>query len=229
MKDLALQSGVPASTIKHYLREGLLPEPEVRTSKNMAYYNADIIPRIKLIKQLQKTRYLPLQTIKQLLDGVVAPEKDDSFLTGLTVALHNVDLSQEEASQEQLIADGMKKEEFEWLKDRGLLNPVRGKGKKTIYSGDDLALCRTLSRARQAGLRADMLPHTIIEPYVEALTELLQTELQMFRTGVMSRADQDSQALIQAATALSESLILILRRKLLVPVLKSVLESNQKD
>ena len=37
MSELAEASGVSAGTIKHYLREGLLPEP-VRTSRNMAYY-----------------------------------------------------------------------------------------------------------------------------------------------------------------------------------------------
>ena len=36
MSELAEASGVSAGTIKHYLREGLLPEP-VRTSRNMAY------------------------------------------------------------------------------------------------------------------------------------------------------------------------------------------------
>ena len=34
MGELAEASGVPAPTIKHYLREGLLPEP-VKTSRNM--------------------------------------------------------------------------------------------------------------------------------------------------------------------------------------------------
>jgi DNA-binding transcriptional MerR regulator len=40
MGELAEASGVSAATIKHYLREGLLPEP-VKTSRNMAYYPAD--------------------------------------------------------------------------------------------------------------------------------------------------------------------------------------------
>ena len=35
MSGLVEASGVPAPTIKHYLREGLLPEP-VKTSRNMA-------------------------------------------------------------------------------------------------------------------------------------------------------------------------------------------------
>jgi DNA-binding transcriptional MerR regulator len=67
MGELARASGVSAATIKHYLREGLLPEP-VKTSRNMAYYPADFVERIRMIKQLQEERYMPLRVIKDLLD-----------------------------------------------------------------------------------------------------------------------------------------------------------------
>src|SRR5690349_17372613 len=70
MSILARRSGVPAATIKHYLREGLLPPPAIRSSKNMALYDAQTIPRIKAIKELQRKRYLPLRVIKQLLAGL---------------------------------------------------------------------------------------------------------------------------------------------------------------
>src|SRR4051794_41352407 len=68
MGELAEASGVPAPTIKHYLREGLLPEP-VRTSRNMAYYPPEFVDRIKLIKQLQEERFMPLRAIKHVIDG----------------------------------------------------------------------------------------------------------------------------------------------------------------
>src|SRR3954447_1531713 len=67
MGELARASGVSAATIKHYLREGLLPEP-VKTSRNMAYYPADFVERIRMIKQLQEERYMPLRVIKDLLE-----------------------------------------------------------------------------------------------------------------------------------------------------------------
>ena len=60
-------AGVSAATIKHYLREGLLPEP-VKTSRNMAYYPTEFVDRIKMIKQLQEERYMPLRVIKDLLE-----------------------------------------------------------------------------------------------------------------------------------------------------------------
>src|SRR5215208_4043854 len=67
MGELAEASGVPAPTIKHYLREGLLPEP-VKTSRNMAYYPPEFVDRIRLIKQLQEERFMPLKVIKSMLD-----------------------------------------------------------------------------------------------------------------------------------------------------------------
>jgi len=67
MGQLAEASGVPAATIKHYLREGLLPEP-VKTSRNMAYYPPEFVDRIRLIKQLQEERFMPLRVIRSMLD-----------------------------------------------------------------------------------------------------------------------------------------------------------------
>jgi len=68
MSELADASGVSAGTIKHYLREGLLgDEGVVRTSRNMAWYPPEYVDRIRLIKQLQEERFLPLRLIKEVL------------------------------------------------------------------------------------------------------------------------------------------------------------------
>jgi DNA-binding transcriptional MerR regulator len=66
MGELANASGVSAGTIKHYLREGLLPEP-VRTSRNMAYYAPESVDRIRTIKRLQEERFMPLGRIREVL------------------------------------------------------------------------------------------------------------------------------------------------------------------
>src|SRR5678809_1285309 len=68
MAELSRRSSVPAPTIKHYIREGLLPGPEVRTSRNMAYYDAQLAARIRVIKSLQAERFLPLRVIGELLE-----------------------------------------------------------------------------------------------------------------------------------------------------------------
>src|SRR6266566_4600277 len=67
ISELSERSGVPVATIHHYLREGLLPAP-VKTSRNMAYYPPEFVDRLRLIKQLQEERFMPLRVIRELLD-----------------------------------------------------------------------------------------------------------------------------------------------------------------
>ncbi|MFZ5569952.1 MAG: MerR family transcriptional regulator [Thermodesulfobacteriota bacterium] len=66
MKELAEITGVSGGTIRYYIHQGVLPHP-VKTHKNMAYYDESYIERIRVIKELQKTRFLPLDIIKTLL------------------------------------------------------------------------------------------------------------------------------------------------------------------
>jgi len=66
MSDLVRLTGASKQTIHYYLKEGLLLPP-VRTSKNMAYYDASTVDDIRFIKDLQENRYLPLAVIKDIL------------------------------------------------------------------------------------------------------------------------------------------------------------------
>lgn len=67
MKALMEATGVSKATIVHYLKEGLLPAP-VRTTRNMAYYDASCVERILFIKKMQAHHRLPLSQIKLILD-----------------------------------------------------------------------------------------------------------------------------------------------------------------
>ena len=66
MKELVEETGVPKSTILHYLNQGLLPEPQ-KTSPNMAYYDPACVGRIQYIQHLQRRHRLSLSEIKQVL------------------------------------------------------------------------------------------------------------------------------------------------------------------
>jgi DNA-binding transcriptional MerR regulator len=68
ISELADRADVPVATVRHYLREGLLPEP-VKTSRNMAYYPPEFADRIRLIKRLQEERFMPLKVIRQALES----------------------------------------------------------------------------------------------------------------------------------------------------------------
>jgi DNA-binding transcriptional MerR regulator len=66
MNELVKETGVPKSTILHYLNQGLLPEPQ-KTSPNMAYYDPACVGRIQYIQHLQHRHRLSLSEIKQVL------------------------------------------------------------------------------------------------------------------------------------------------------------------
>jgi DNA-binding transcriptional MerR regulator len=222
---LARMSGVPAATIKHYVREGLLPEP-ARTSRNMAYYDVSLVPRIKRIKDLQRTRFLPLKVIKQVLDEAELPSSDETVAASIARVLEQTGQGGEARTRDEILRGGMPAEQLEWLESMRVVVAVPGSDPKA-YAGDDLEILRVLGAARKAGLTSDMLPLTILGEYAQALSALVRAELRLFREGVMPRAAEELPALTEAATTLSERLVVLLRRKMLVPTLRALV-SEQK-
>jgi DNA-binding transcriptional MerR regulator len=151
MRELAAASGVPAATIKHYLREGLLPEP-VKTSRNMAYYPPEFVERIKLIKQLQEERYLPLKAIKEVLDS-----QERSRTSAAEVRKRY----------------GVPKEVLDRLAEIGVLTPnSRG------YTPSDVAIIEAISRFRAGGYD-EQIGFTVYDTlrYKAALEELVRQEV----------------------------------------------------
>src|SRR2546430_5410292 len=146
MGELSEASGVSAPTIKHYLREGLLPEP-VKTSRNMAYYPPEFVDRIRLIKQLQEERFMPLRVIKSMLDA--QPERARALVELEDRILEHA-LSGEERSR--VTAAELRKrydlpqEVLDRLAELGVLTPSsRG------YSSSDVAIVEAISRFRAGG------------------------------------------------------------------------------
>src|SRR3970040_186105 len=83
ISELAPRAGAENSKIQHYLREGLLPTPAERPHRNMHYYSADLIGRIKLIRELQARRNFPLAKIRQMLeDEQIADEGSIEHIRG---------------------------------------------------------------------------------------------------------------------------------------------------
>lgn len=223
---LARRSGVPTATIKHYLREGLLPGPAKRTARNMAYYDARLVDRVRVIKKLQHDHFLPLGVIRDLLDGSRKP--DDRVTAEAIAAVLSRSAGGESRTRAQLIQSGVQAQDLDALTALGLLAP-EGEGDAARYSGDDLELLRTLGAARREGIRPEMLPTEILHDYVRSIRELVRAELCLFRAGVVPRAGADLEKLTEVATTLSERLVVLIRRRLLLPILAELVrEESQK-
>jgi DNA-binding transcriptional MerR regulator len=172
MRELAAASGVPAATIKHYLREGLLPEP-VKTSRNMAYYPPEFVERIKLIKRLQEERFLPLKAIKNVLE-----EDPDRARAMLELGDQILDRALAGERSRTSAAEvrkryGVPKEVLDRLAELGVLTPnSRG------YSPSDVTIIEAISRFRAGGYD-EQIGFTVYDTlrYKAALEELVRQEV----------------------------------------------------
>ncbi|WP_434592162.1 MerR family transcriptional regulator [Streptomyces sp. A5-4] len=84
ISELGRRSGVPITTIKHYLREGLLP-PGRATSATQAEYGEPHLRRLRLVRALIGVRGLSVDTTKELLRAVSENETDTHQLLGLVL------------------------------------------------------------------------------------------------------------------------------------------------
>lgn len=222
--ELAKRSGVPIATLKHYLREGLIA-PSRRSGRTMSWYDPALATKIKTIKELQKRQYLPLDVIRESMDRDLEAPDDLAAADAIArvLARHG---GRRARSREELVARGASERELDVLAAMGLAvkSPIDDK-----YRGDDLAVLSTLGAARRAGISAEMLPFEIINDYLAALRALTAVELRLFREGVIRRAKPgDLVRLTTAATRLSERLVVLVRRKLLLPTLQRLIEEEAR-
>jgi len=220
--ELARSSGVPIATLKHYIREGLI-KPARRTGRTMSWYEPSAVARVRAIKDLQQEQFLPLDVIRDSLAGDAAATDDLTAAATIAKVLER-HTGPKTRTRDELIERGVSPKELDWLAAAGLARPAAD-GR---YRGDDLVLLATLGAARKAGITPEMLPFSILGEYVVALRALIEIELRLFREGVLPRAKkEDVSRVTTAATELSERLVIVMRRKLLLPVLERQMEEDR--
>ena len=147
ISELAERAEVPVATVRHYLREGLLPEP-MRTSRNMAYYPPEFVERIRLIKQLQEERFMPLRVIGELLDAADGDVERLRSLADSGDALVAVALGADQRTPEDELLRRFEIPEraLRRLSELGVLSPS-----EEGYSQADVRIVEAVARFRQAG------------------------------------------------------------------------------
>ncbi|OEJ39829.1 transcriptional regulator [Streptomyces agglomeratus] len=84
ISELSRRGGVPVTTVKHYLREGLLP-PGRPTSATQAEYGETHIRRLRLIRALIGVRGLSVGATREVLKAVSEHETDPHQVLGLVL------------------------------------------------------------------------------------------------------------------------------------------------
>ena len=134
------QSGVPASTIRYYVKEGLLHVP-VKVNKKMSYYDESCIERLKTIQKLQEKRF-PLSSIKNILDRVaqgISLEEAES-LEDLVFGLPIGEADQLLDREAYLEITGLTREELEEVERVGLLMPFISEKGQARYDPEDVMM-----------------------------------------------------------------------------------------
>jgi DNA-binding transcriptional MerR regulator len=195
MSELATASGVSAGTIKHYLREGLLPEP-VRTSRNMAYYPPDFVERIRTIKRLQEERFMPLRLIREVLEQAERPR------TPRRQVLERYDLPANVLDR---------------LAEIGVLTPTRAG-----YDADDLRIVEAIVRFRAGGYD-EALGFTVYDTlrYRDALAPLVEEEVRVLLERVAGEvAPERAAEIIRSGSEPLRELIGAMHSKMLLDALE---------
>lgn len=78
MADLRRRTGIPATTVHHYVRLGLLPPPR-RPARNRFIYGEQHVQRLRLIRLLRRRRGLPLEAIRRVLPELAELQRDQAF------------------------------------------------------------------------------------------------------------------------------------------------------
>lgn len=83
MAELVKRTGVPASTIHHYVRHGLLPPPQRLATKRFLY-RSEHVDALRVIRDLRRRQRLPLAKIADVLPEILANRRlaDDEPLAG---------------------------------------------------------------------------------------------------------------------------------------------------
>ena len=214
--ELAEASGVPVPTIKHYLREGLLPEP-VRTSRNMAYYPPEFVERIRLIKRLQEERFMPLKAIRAVLDE--GEERAEALLALEDQILDRALAAERTRTSAAEVREryGMPDEVLDRLEELEILTPnSRG------YSPSDVTIIEAIGRFRAGGYD-EQIGFTVYDTlrYKKALESLVREEVEMVMGRLAGEVPpQRVVEMLEAGAQPLKDLIAALHTKLMVAELE---------
>jgi DNA-binding transcriptional MerR regulator len=187
MKDLCDKTGLDRQTIHFYIAEGLVPEGK-KTGRNMAWYGDEHLERLRLIRQLQEERFLPLKAIRAVLD-----EQDEHFTDAQRRLLDDVKrhLSRPRGpfapgeaappvdARPLLTRLGLDRRDLEELAEAGLvaLHAQRG---QLLVAADDVWLLELWGQMRRAGFtRALGFGAPDLALFAETMGDLFGKETQL--------------------------------------------------
>ena len=200
--ELAKAADVSVSTLKYYVKEGLIA-PACKTGRNMAWYDPACAATVRAIRSLQRERYYPLSVIKQLL---CAPDDNQRELA-LLDAIHKVDYrstGEPIPHSEAVRRSRLTPAQIARLAQAGLITPS-GEGRRAVYTAADLTIMQLVRRRMDAGIPFDQSVQAF-GIYARALREATRAEVNAFIAGAVLTPGFTAQAGAQMIRVSDETL-----------------------
>ena len=118
---------------------------------------------------------------------------------------------------------GLDERDLALFEEMGLIGGAHG------YSPADLELCSAFQRAQQAGVTRERFPAEGMGHYVELLGELARREVRSFTHWTHDVPAAELEELALGAIAVSEPIIALIRRKLILRALRDELERSKPE
>lgn len=225
MRDVCARTGLARSTIHHYIREGILPQPE-RTGRNTAFYDEDFVRRAQLVRALQEKTRMPLAEIRETLNGMsdetvgqIDPDRFAGMARRITDSLR-LATEQPVARADLLAMTGLRAAELDGMAKVGLIDDT------DPVEPLDVRIVLALVRIREAGATVEAgfagSPQ-IIKSYRKHLNDLAKAEAREMVRLMRSLSRMDLDRFLEQTVDPLGDLVAAVHRKALVNEISDLL------
>jgi DNA-binding transcriptional MerR regulator len=127
ISELSRRSGVPTSTIKFYIRSGLVPAGEL-SHRNQAQYGEEHLKRVDLIRALRDIAGLPIDVVQTVLEQTDKPWGEKNPVGAALEAIYPAP-ERDRSGEEQTAYDGVRTEvaallhSLPWVRQESVIPP----------------------------------------------------------------------------------------------------------
>jgi DNA-binding transcriptional MerR regulator len=218
--ELAQRASVPTRTIRYYTQQGLLLSPKLRG--RVGYYDENHLDRLRLIKELQEKRYLPLAVIRSIVRHFESGADLETMLAPLAMVFQpRWDASeQSELTRTELAREaGVDSSVVDAADEMGFLFPT-GRGRERRYTADDVHILAVTKEWLELGI-----PLELGRLYRDNLEEISKMQVRAFGEAVVApiarekvSPDEARERLLEGYRSMGrvfEQLVSLLHRKVL--------------
>jgi DNA-binding transcriptional MerR regulator len=186
MADLSRLTGLPRQAIHFYIQQGLVPRGH-KTGRNTARYGEIHVERIRVVKELQAERFMPLRAIRAVIDG-----REDEFTPSqrhlfaevkqrLAATLARApETGARVDAQALLVRHGLDRKDLAELEAAKVVSVHRGPRGKRFVPADDAWAFELLGEVRRAGFTRKLgFDASLVSIYEESVSALVERETRL--------------------------------------------------